>query len=265
MKGNLDTMPAYQLLRAFVRYTRSMIFYAVNYIKLQCVLKQTGASAIRQFKFSNWHDGYAYYTGYKAGVKVFIKIDLGLQFLSNDYLAYRLLKEEVKTIAIEEFYAEDEFQVAIFPYVQGRNLTEQDIIDAPSLLEEVRYVLERFYELGLIHRDVRLENFMLVESQLYIIDFTFITSLPHSANNYNFKKLNINDSRQKKVLRKLGGRLNPEQYVWNDFYSVTQIISKALEGNKLNKETRNSLENSMKVFEVMSKLPQATYSLKEEK
>jgi hypothetical protein len=97
------------------------------------VLRQLAVEEVKPFMFIDWHDGYAYYRGYKNGNKVFIKIDLFLHFLGNDYLSFTMLQNKVNLLPITEFRAEDGYQVLISPFVEGRNVTESDLIKNPSL------------------------------------------------------------------------------------------------------------------------------------
>ena len=229
------------------------------------MLRQLAVEEVRPFRFMDWHDGYAYFIGYKNDNKVFIKIDLFLQFLGNDHLSFTILQNKVNLLPITEFWSKNGYQVLIYPFVEGQNLTESDLIEKPSLLNDIFNTLEILNQQGLIHRDIRLENFMLINDELFIIDFTFISTLPHAMDKYDFKKLDAHDPRQKKILRKLGARINPRDYVWNDFYSVAQVIRKILNNNKsLSHDVIEALEQSLKSFETTSKRSHTTYNLIED-
>jgi serine/threonine protein kinase len=258
-------MILYELLRKFVKLSRSIFFYTIYFKKLHHILKQINVERLKLFRFIDWHDGYAYFVAYKDGKKVFIKMDLFLQFLGNEYLSFKTLKNKVNLLPIKEIYTIDGYQVLVSPFVEGKNLTESDLIEKPDLLNDIFNILETINNQGIIHRDIRLENFMLINAELYIIDFTFACGLPRSSVKNDFKRLSLNSPPQKKILRNLGAKINPSEYVWNDFYSVDQIIKRMLKNNKdMSQEVRVLIEKYKVKFERAAKLPHTTYSLVDE-
>lgn len=253
-----------KICRFLLKVARSIFFIVFNFYKLIDITKTLEVKKLRPFKFIDWHDGYSYFTAYKEGKKVFIKIDLILHFLVNDYLFFTSFKDKIDLLPIIKLYIEDQYQVLISPFVEGVNLTEKHILDEPDLLGKIYKILEVITMNGVIHRDVRLDNFMLIEGKVFIIDFTFACTLPNRTDELTFKMLNVNSRYQKKILSRLGARINPKDYVWNDFYSVVQIIEKILATNKnLEQHVVRQFEKYRVDFYKLSMADHATYNLAE--
>jgi len=251
----------YGILRALVKVTRSLSFYIYNFKKLDKILATLDVTNVQKFKFIDWHNGYSYFIAIKDRAKVFIKIDLNLHFLENDHLSYQIFNNKINVIPVEEFLSEKDYQVLISPFVDGRSLTEQDIINKPYLLEDIYNILHLLNNHGVIHRDIRLENFMIINESIFIIDFTFSSLLQNSGSKYPYKNLMMNIPMHRRVLQKLGARLNPSQYIWNDFHSVSQILNRILINHHLTPDIKKSVECYKAKFSRASTNLNATYNL----
>jgi len=114
-------------------------------------------------------------------------------------------------------------QILISEFSEEKELTEQDILDNPDRLLQIYEILKIINSRGCIHRDIKLNNFLLKDDEVRVIDFTFSTSLNH----FNmFKDLSLVNKEDAVILKNLGGIYKPNIFQWNDFYSIDLILDR---------------------------------------
>jgi hypothetical protein len=158
-----------------MKLIRRSIFLVKNHLKISRSIKRLGVSDIRIFKFKNWHDGFAYYSGIFKGNIVFIKISTKHLFLDNEKIFYDLFKDNLSLLKVKEFFENDNIQILISEFSDEKELTEQDILDDPDRLLQIYEILKIIKDKGCIHRDIKLNNFLLKDDKVRIIDFTYST------------------------------------------------------------------------------------------
>lgn len=185
-------------------------------------LKSVGVRDIKLFRFKNWHHGFAYFIGIYDDKKVFVKFDTKFHLLCNDKLVYEICKPYLSEEMVDILASDTDCKIEyiVYEFIEDSiELNEQILIDNPNYIEQIIYILNTISSQGIIHRDIKLDNFLVVDNKLKIIDFTFAIS-------ENFKDLDTSISDNCYTLEFLGMGLNPKPFVWDDYYSITQILSK---------------------------------------
>ena len=217
---------------------KNIIFILFNYIPIVYKLRRLSVSKISIYKFRNWHFGYCYFVGYKNNQKVFIKIDTKVGVLENELVAYNLLKDvsDINVIKVIDFFKDNKTQIVLFEFLEGRELTIEDIKNNPKYIPYILNVLKIINVKNMIHRDIKLDNFLLFEDKVYIIDFCFAYHLNLNDNlllkELPFTKLNC------LWLKNLGKGLSPKEYEWNDFYAFSNIVTSILNDIQLNNQKK---------------------------
>ena len=206
-----------------VQVIRRSLFLFIHHLKIIRILKSLNISDISIFKFKNWHASFAYYSGIFNGNIVFIKISTKHLFLDNEQIFYNLFKHDLSLIKVISLFEDKNIQILISEFSNEKELTEQDILDNPDILLQIYDILKIISNKGCIHRDVRLNNFLIRDNQVRIIDFTFSTCLNHSD---RFNDLSLNKKEEAIILKNLGGIFKPNTFQWNDFYSMDLVLHK---------------------------------------
>lgn len=206
-----------------MKFIKRSTFLFKNYWKIRRSLNELGVSDIRVFKFKNWHDSFAYYSGIFKGNIVFIKISTKHFFLDNEKIFYDLFKEDLSLLKVIDFFENDNIQILISEFSDEKELTEQDILDDPDRLLQIYEILKTIRYKDCIHRDIKLNNFLLKNNKIRIIDFTFSTCF-NSSNRFN--DLSLNKNNDAIILKNLGGILKPNIFQWNDFYSIDAVLER---------------------------------------
>lgn len=202
-------------------------FFAFKYRRpIQEMQKELALHDLKTFRHDTWHHGYAYFTARMNDHQVFIKVDTQFRFLSNEVLANQLIKDKLKTPDLYAHFKSGEFEAVVFEFLPARLINAGDILKNPALLEQILFIIQTMNDLGIIHRDIKLNNFMLANQEIFIIDFTFAIS---KQSHLRFKELDARVKSQRKVLNSLGDGHNPSRWVWNDFLSINHILEELIQ------------------------------------
>jgi len=204
---------------------KNLMLLFPNWFLLRKSLKPKNVTKLRPYKVALWHHGFFYFKGELYDKSIFIKVDKKLHFLKNEYIAYKLLKDEMKLIPLLDFVEDDLIQIAIFEFITGRCLTKNEIVIDKEISEEIHKALMALSNNGVFHRDIKLDNFIKQGEVLYLIDFTF--SVGSSKCPVSFKKLNKKVKLELDILNELGKTNRPGDLIWNDFYSMSVIMDDA--------------------------------------
>ena len=222
---------------------RSLLLF-INHWKILRCLKDLNVSDIKIFKFKNWHDGFAYYSGVFQGEIVFIKISTMHLFLDNEKIFYDLFKDNLSLLKVINFFENKNIQILISEFSDEKELTEQDILDDPDRLLQIYEILKTIKHKDCIHRDVKLSNFLLKDDKVRIIDFTYSTCLNYSN---RFNDLSFNKREDVIILKNLGGIFKPNIFQWNDFYSI-DVVLEALFSEDMDIDTRHKILKYKQLF-----------------
>jgi len=215
------------------KFIHKYLLFIIYYRQVLKLLKNKNIEQIKIFNFKNWHHGYAYLSGFKDNKKVFIKIDTKLLLLQNDLLVYNIANESLKKYLVKIYNSIilDDIQIIIYEFLSGTELSNNIILENPKLIDNMVDILLILNKLDIVHRDIKFDNFFIVNNQIKIIDFTFANS---SDDSLGFKELNLSNASHCETLEFLGNGLNPKPFTWNDFCSLAnalELLNKEKEAN----------------------------------
>ena len=225
------------------RFIESIYLFLRYYKKVQKVLKENGYENIKIFKFGKWHLGYIYFIATKKKQEYFIKVDTKLHLLQNDVIFYNLAKKDKELqkhlIPIEEAIFKDDIQAIVFKYYkESKELDEKYVIENPHVVYYLVKILKKINSLGVIHRDIKLDNFLIIDGEIKIIDFTYANSLKFDK---GFKEIEIS-KKNLNILELLGDKKNPKPFVWNDCFSLKTILNEISNKHNIEFPSLNSLD-----------------------
>ena len=216
------------------------------YLKVVSLLKNSNIYNISIFNFKNWHHGYAYFYGFKENKKVFIKVDTKFLLLQNDLLVYQLANEKLKNylLNIEDSIFSKNLQIIIYEFLDFTELSVDILENNRSIINTMLDMINTLNDLEIIHRDIKLDNFIFVNNELKIIDFTFAIS-NNKALGFKDLERNINNCA---TLEFLGDGLNPEPFVWNDYYALSRLFNLQLDRLDVNSKIQTFKINCPKIY-----------------
>jgi serine/threonine protein kinase len=190
------------------------------YIKL----KKINITKISSFNYLNWRNGYCYFKGVYLEKEVFIKVDTKMHLLINDKLTYDICKDIMKDELVEILHhsLDSRIQFIVYEFFNSIELDENILLNDMRYLDGIIRILNNLSKAGIIHRDIKLDNFLVSKDKLKVIDFTFSNSITHK----DFKEVDVNNSYNCFLLEFLGAGLNPSPFVWDDYYSFCTILKK---------------------------------------
>lgn len=242
----------YKIRKFFYYLFKSyLIKQTINKLKIQQVVI---------FNYSRWHHGYCYFSGYYKNKKVFIKIDTKLKLLENENIFYKNMEEEISKYLIDMylFYKNKYIEVVVFDFLEdAQELNEKTLLNNLNYLDDIIFILKKIKNKQIIHRDIKLNNFMIIDNKIKIIDFTFSYSLSKSKD-LGFKELDISYKENYYILKGLGFGLNPQDFSWNDFIAMKNIINNLLTYSELSSLQINKLNQYLVYFTELSN--NATYT-----
>ena len=241
----------YKLIKVFDEIVK-FFYYLRHYQQIRKVLNDNFITNVKVFNFRQWRIGCGYLIGEKDGEKVFLKIDTQLLMLSNEKLFYDIMEKKIgdNLLKMHFFHDSKTLQVACFSYVENsRELTERDIIGNPNYLIDLINILKKINKESIIHRDVKLDNFLISDGKLKIIDFFFCQRLNKTYEKLtyddDFIELNMNDDFQRNILIRLGDKYRPDYLSWNDFLAMSKVLADIKNSNDLSEEYDEKINNAI--------------------
>ena len=212
----------------FVFKMNKFFYFSLKYYLIKTSIKDSGLKNISIFKYNKWHHGFCYFIAFKKGKKVFIKVDTKFRILENEKYFYNNLEDELSPylVKMHDFHKTKYVDFIVFDFLESsQELNEELLLNNLRYLEEIIFILKTIKSKKIIHRDIKLDNFMIVHNKIKIIDFTFSNSFLCQS---SFKELNLSSKKNYFILKGLGLGLNPKDFIWNDFISMQNIINNIL-------------------------------------
>jgi serine/threonine protein kinase len=208
------------------------IYFAMKINYILNVLEGNNVHGVSKFNEKNWHHGYCYFSGFYKDKKVFIKVDTNLKMLKNEVSFYNVTKSKLQQylVPVEMFYEDSELQFVMYEFLTDHlPLTLEKLSQHPNLIEDIYNIVKTLKDTHIVHRDMKLSNFLIKNSELKIIDFTFSISL---TSNDLFKELDPSIKRHYSILESLGAKVFLDNFSWNDSLSIVKILESTVFGGK---------------------------------
>lgn len=179
-----------------------------------------GYKNVSAFKVKSWHKGYFYFKARDLiHGDVFIKGSLFDSCLRNEEYFSSKINCQIEGVRIPDIYKTISFSFSTLVFIQflkgTESLNEVSPCQALSIYRFILYCNEN----DIILRDLKKDNILTDGEVLYFIDFTYA----HDRNPNKGFTLLENQS----ILSDLGREYRPDNYVWDDFYSLL-ILGKEL-------------------------------------
>ena len=185
---------------------------------------------IHPFKVRKWHNGTSVFIAKsKNGKKVFIKRCFNKRAIFAEINAINTLedisiKENVKVCKL--LYSDKDYGFIIEEYIDGKPLSDNEMIKTLSMTEKVIIINELynilllFHSIGFVHSDFTPKNiFLTKEKQLCVIDFEFSALYSAKMSNKGAQLITSN----KRILCSLGGAFSLKNGIIDDGYSLLQV------------------------------------------
>ena len=249
-----------KLLKSIIKYIfisnyrqiKKKLYFSLKSADISAAMAHVNLYDVHPFNYANWHHGFCYFTAYLDGKKVFVKVDTQLKILKNEKVFYDYMEKEISKYLIPTygFHEDHSLELMLFEFLEdAQELNDEILLNNLHYLNDIIIILKKIEEKKLIHRDIRLENFMITDNRIKIIDFTFANSL---SKNSDFIDLDINNNKDYTILKALGEKLKPKKFEWNDFISLSNIIGNLLLSENINSKDKTTLENYLITLQEMS-------------
>ena len=218
-----------------------IIFMAFYFIPFKIQLRKAGVKKSAVFYGKAPLNGCAYFTGEIEQKSVFIKFDTKYHLLNNDIVSYKHCKSKLDKYLVKIVGSKvtGKIQYIIYEFFDGATLKHDDILQNPQLILDIYKIISSIKDVGLIHRDIKPDNFLLKNNKIKIIDLTLMASLD---NKIKFKSFCKGDKAENKILHFLNLNYSPPGLVWNDFYSLQTILKEILGNKNVEEATKSILE-----------------------
>ena len=165
--------------------------------------------------------GFVHFCGKLSDKKVFLKYSPELGSCENEYSTSLKLYEFNPRNYVKPISLGDNGNYIIYEFVDGLSLSEvienKHKYDLKNIIYQLETILKDLYEVGIIHRDIRPDNFLLVDDVVKLIDFQFATNL---KNRDIINNIRISPQ----IEFNIGVPYRYRFYAWNDGYSFIKIF-----------------------------------------
>ena len=187
------------------------------------LLKKFEFSRIRPFKIKSWKADTFYYVAKKNSSLFFFKLSKNPEKIKREFKSYTFVEkilEKQYLVGLIDFKTSLKLSYIQYNFIQNATFLSQN--NFRIFHEKILRILISLNKGGLIHRDIRPQNFLIEGSNIKIIDFEFITCLKFDKN----LEFDLNNKENLLMLMNCGSEFKKGYYTWNDFYSFQQIAIK---------------------------------------
>jgi|TARA_R110000744_G_scaffold31677_1_gene74351 serine/threonine protein kinase len=250
-------------LSLIYRTIKNRVFYIKNRSFIHRFFNENGYHQIKTFNLSKWHhDLYLFTAVDKVGDPVFIKFTNLPRVLKNENRAYKKLQKNsfLKNHLIEHkgYIKKEGYKALILKRANGTVLNDEWAYKNVRELSNLLKIVNEFSALSLIHRDVKLDNFIYEDGHIKVFDFSFMIDM---SENNKLKEIDLTNNENMIKLVTMGVGYKPAPLKWDDYYAL-YIVFKELIKNKpatISLEHNNLLEQYLK--ETSDKIGSNNYTI----
>ncbi len=229
------SFPRYYLSLIY-RTIKNQIFSVKNKSFIHGFFNENGYHQIKPFNLSKWHhDLYLFTAEDKKGNPVFIKLTNLPRILKNENRAYKKLQKNsyLKKHLIEHkgYIKKDGYKALILKRANGVVLNEEWAIKNVTELHTLIKIVDEFTALSLIHRDIKLDNFIFEDGNIKVFDFSFMIDMTEDK---KLKEIDLTNNENMIKLITMGIGYKPAPLKWDDFYALHVVFNSLVKNKSLN-------------------------------
>lgn len=231
----------------------SVISFSRSYIKIRQDLKKCNVESFRPYMILKWHHGFIYLRGKYCESDVFIKIDTRYNLLINEKIIRETFEKEMVFTPLKLYY-KGNYEYLIFKFIKYKTINHEYLLtNIITTVEGMIRAIESLNNRGIIHRDIKLDNFILYKNQIILTDFVYAIT----KEKLNLKEVELNNA-GKKLLQDLS---KTKKLCWDDMTNLRLELENFVEMEKkyLTHSERVLIEEKIKLLN--SKEGNKTYSI----
>lgn len=218
----------------FLRVKDNVVFYLRKRKFVLDFFKECGYTRIKPFNFFKWHHNLFLFTAMNGyGDSVFVKLSKIKRVIKNENKAYKKLRKnaflENHIIEHKEYIKKNGYKALVLKQANGTVLNEDWMVDNIEQAGTLIKIVDQFSAMSLVHRDVKLDNFIYDEGRIKIFDFSFMIDKSEKG---KLKEIDLSSRRNMLKLMDLGNNYKPEPLKWDDYYSLYIIFVRFFKKNK---------------------------------
>lgn len=255
------------VLRRIYREVKNRRFYLKNKKFIHGFFQENGFYNTKPFNLNNWHHDLYLFTGTaKDGDPVFIKFTNLPRILKNENRAYKKLRKNpfLKSHLIEHkgYIKKEGYKALILKRANGQVLNQEWAYKNIQKLGSLIKIVDEFTNLSLIHRDIKLDNFIYEDGSIKVFDFSFMIDM---TDKNKLKEIDLSDNENMIKLVTMGVGYKPSPLKWDDYYSLWVVFKQLLKNKPslLTLENRSLIERYMN--ECSIKIDTNSYTILKEK
>lgn len=237
------------IVGAIVRTKNNLVFYHKEKRFIFNFFKDFGYTKTKPFNLSKWHHDLFLFTAKDENDNnVFIKLTSLERILKNENRAYKKLSKnhflKNHVITHKQYIKKEDYKALILNRSDGVVLDENWVVDHVDKIKTLIKIIDEFTALSLIHRDIKLDNFIYEDGRIKIFDFSFMIDKTEKR---RIKEINLTNHDNMVKLINLGIYYKPEPLKWDDYYSLYVIFKNVLENKdrSLSTERKEALTKYM--------------------
>tara|TARA_R110000868_G_scaffold82956_10_gene234160 strand:+ start:58372 stop:59145 length:774 start_codon:yes stop_codon:yes gene_type:complete len=224
-----------QYVGSLKRTLKNRLYYSKKRKFIHSFFNQFGYTKVKPFNLDKWHHDLDLFTAKdKHGDEVFIKFTKLERILKNENRAYKIMQRNavLKNHIIEhkEYIKNNGFKALVLKRSNGIVLSEDWMVNNIEKLSTLIKIVDEFKSLSLVHRDLKLDNFIYEDGNIKIFDFSFMID---KTNKRKLKEIDLIERENMLKLVNLGMYYKPAPLKWDDYYSLYVIFISLLNNKSL--------------------------------
>lgn len=215
-----------RILRTIYREVKNRLFYLGNRRFIHGFYQENGYIKTQPFNLNSWHHNLYLFTAEDGnGDKVFIKLTNLPRILKNENQAYKKLRKDTflkdHIIDCKAYLKKNGFKALVLKRSNGIVLNDQWALNNLEKLYSLIKIVDGFTQLSLIHRDIKLDNFIYEDGHIKVFDFSFMIDRSGKA---KLKEIDLSVEGNLTKLKTMGIGYKPESLKWDDYYALHVVF-----------------------------------------